>query len=54
MCRARRGGPRTASTTDANLDCAFVENVLVLIDPKIGGPGSTCPLPDLVEEKNWD
>ena len=28
-CRARRGGPRTPSTiTDANLDCAFVENAL--------------------------
>ena len=27
--RARRGGPRTPSTTtDANLDCAFVENAL--------------------------
>ena len=25
--RARRGGPRT--TTDANLDCAFVENALI-------------------------
>ena len=31
MCRARRGGPRTPSTTtDANLDCAFVENALFL------------------------
>ena len=29
VCRARRGGPRTPSTTtDANLDCAFVENAL--------------------------
>merc|ERR1711923_240053 len=29
--RARRGGPRTPSTTpDANLDCAFVENALFL------------------------
>ena len=28
MCRARRGGPRTPSTFDANLDCAFVENAL--------------------------
>ena len=28
MCRARGGGPRTPSTTDANLDCAFVENPL--------------------------
>ena len=27
--RSRRGGPRTSSTTtDANLDCAFVENAL--------------------------
>ena len=32
--RARRGGPRTQSTsTDANLDCAFVENALLYIDP---------------------
>ena len=30
MWRARRGGPRTPSpTTDANLDCAFVQNALV-------------------------
>ena len=28
MCLARRGGLRTPSTTDANLDCAFVENAL--------------------------
>ena len=29
MCRARRGGPRTPSTSaDANLDCVFVENSL--------------------------
>ena len=29
MFHARRGGPRTPSTTaDANLDCAFVENAL--------------------------
>ena len=27
MCRARCGGPRTPSTTtDANLDCGFVED----------------------------
>ena len=31
------GGPRTTSrTTDANLDCAFVENALVYVVPKIG------------------
>ena len=31
MCHARRGGPRTPSTTtDANLDCVFVENALFL------------------------
>ena len=31
VCRARCGGPRTPSpTTDANLDCAFVENALFL------------------------
>ena len=34
VCRARRGGPRTLSlTTDANLDCAFVENALFDTDP---------------------
>ena len=34
VCRARRGGPRTPSTTtDANLNCAFVENALVYTDP---------------------
>ena len=38
MRRSRRGGPRTLlTTTDANLDCAFVENPLVFIVPKIGG-----------------
>ena len=32
--RARREGPRTSSTTtDANLDCAFVENALFQTDP---------------------
>ena len=32
MCRARRGGPRTPSTTtDANLNCAFVENALIYV-----------------------
>ena len=32
-CRARRGGPRTPSTTtEANLDCAFVENALFTND----------------------
>ena len=31
---ARRGGPRTLSTTtDTNLDCAFVENALFYTDP---------------------
>ena len=34
VCCARRGGPRTPSTTiDANLDCAFVENALFNTDP---------------------
>ena len=34
VCRARRGGPRTPSTTtDANLDCAFVANALFYADP---------------------
>ena len=34
VCRARRGGPITPSTTtDANLDCAFVENALIYTDP---------------------
>ena len=37
VCRARRGGPRTPSrTTEANLDCAFVENALVSIFPNFG------------------
>ena len=37
MSCTRRGGPRTPSrTTDANLDCAFVENSLVFVFPKIG------------------
>ena len=32
-----RGGPRTLSrTTDTNLDCAFVENVLSFVALKIG------------------
>ena len=31
VCGTRRRGPRTPSrTTDANLDCAFVENALFL------------------------
>ena len=49
MCRARRGGPRTLSrTTDANLDCAFVENALVFVIPKIGCAWTPpiCPLYD--------
>ena len=34
--RARRGGPRTSyRTTDANLDCAFVENALIYTDPQM-------------------
>ena len=34
--RARRGGPRTLSTTtDANLDCAFIENALLYTDPRL-------------------
>ena len=34
VCRARRESPRTPSTTtDANLDCAFVENALFYTDP---------------------
>ena len=37
MWHARPGGPRTPSkTADANLDCAFVENALVFVAPKIG------------------
>ena len=36
MCRARRRGPRTPSTTtDANLACAFVKNSLLFALPKI-------------------
>ena len=34
VCCAKRGGPRTTlKTTDANLDCAFVENALYFTDP---------------------
>ena len=37
MWHARRGGPRTQSrTTDANLDCPFVENALLFVALKIG------------------
>ena len=37
MCRARRRGPRTPTrTTDANLDCAFVENAIVFVLLNIG------------------
>ena len=35
VCRARRGGPRTLSTTDTNLDCAFVENALIYTNPRL-------------------
>ena len=35
VCRARRGCPRTPSTTTgANLDCAFVETALIYTDPR--------------------
>ena len=46
MWRARRGGPRTLSRTDANLDCAFFENenTLVFVAPKIGGRALGPPL----------
>ena len=34
VCRARRGGPRTASrTTDAILDCAFIANAVLHTNP---------------------
>ena len=34
-----RGGPRTPlGTTDPNLECAFVENAIVFVIPKIGTP----------------
>ena len=33
VCGTRCGGPRTPLTTDANLDCAFVENTLSYTDP---------------------
>ena len=34
-------------TTEANVDCAFVESALVItIDPKIGGGGLNPPGPD--------
>ena len=36
VCRARSRGPRTpSSTTDANLDCAFVEDALIYTDPQL-------------------
>ena len=39
-----RGGPRTAPrTTDANLDCAFVEKVLVFVALKFGRPLMSTP-----------
>ena len=39
MCRTRRGGPRTPpTTTDANLDCAYVENALVFDVPIVARP----------------
>ena len=39
MCRTRCEGPRTLSiTTDANLDCARVENALGFLALKIPGP----------------
>ena len=38
MLHARPVGPKTPSRkTDAMLDCAIVENALVLVAPKIGG-----------------
>ena len=43
MWRARRRGPRTLSRiTDANLDCAFVENALKIgraLAPPVRPPG---------------
>ena len=42
MCRGRRAGPRT---TDTNLDCAFVENALVFVVPKMGVARAPLPLP---------
>ena len=51
MCRARHGGPRTASTTnDTNVGCAFVENALVFIVPKIGW--ARAPLAPLNDSPN--
>ena len=44
MWGARHGGPRTPTrTTDANLDCAFVENALVFVAPKIGRARASPP-----------
>ena len=52
MCRARRRGPRTPTrTTDANLDCAFVENTIVFVVQKIGrarAPFGPPWVPDIV------
>ena len=37
MCCAKRRGPRTPSRTPiVNLDCAFVENALLFVVPKLG------------------
>ena len=40
VCCARRRSPRTSSRkTDANSDCALVENIFLFVVPNIGGPG---------------
>ena len=48
MCRAGMEVIGTPSrTTEANVDCAFVESALVItIYPKIGGGGLNPPGPD--------
>ena len=52
MYLARRGGPRTPSrTTDANLDCTFVENTIVFIDSKIRKAKVYHPTPPDVASK---
>ena len=46
--RVRHRGPRTLSkTTDANLDCTFVENELLFVALKIGRARAPLILPPL-------
>ena len=48
-CYTRRSQRTMSRKTEANLDCVFVRNALIFIDPSIGGaltpPGPPCPTP---------